>query len=94
MIIAVVRGRATSTVKHPSLTGCKLLVVEMLGNEMQPTGDPVLVLDHHGAGLGQRVIISSDGLGLRNLLGNNQSPARWWTLGIVDDHGVRIPSAS
>ena len=81
---AVVRGRTTSTVKHPSLAGRKLLICQMLGNEQQPVADPVLVLDHLGAGAGDHVIITSDGVGLRNLLGDATSPARWWTLGIVD----------
>lgn len=90
MQLAVVRGRATSTKKHPSLTGSKLLIVETLGNDLQPNGDPVLVLDQLGAGLDDRVVISSDGLGLRNLLGDNQSPARWWTLSIVDPNGVQV----
>ncbi len=82
---AMVTGRATSTVRHPSIAGRKLLVCRMLGNERQPVGDPVLVLDQLGAGRGDRVIITSDGQGLRELLGHDNSPARWWTLGIVDD---------
>jgi len=85
MQLALVQGRATSTVKHPSLDGRKLLVCRLLGNEGQPVSDPVLALDRHGAGLGDRVILTSDGKGLRELLGHTNSPARWWTLGIVDD---------
>jgi len=85
MQLAVVKGRATSTVKHESLAGRKLLICSFLGHEGQSVGDPVLVLDKLGAGKGDRVMLSSDGLGLRELLNNQRSPARWWTLGIVDD---------
>jgi len=85
MQLAVVKGRATSTVKHPSLAGWKLLVCQQLGIAGDDAGDPVLVLDKLGAGAGDRVIISSDGLGLRELLGHDNSPARWWTLGIADN---------
>ncbi len=85
MQLALVKGRATSTIKHPSMEGRRLLVCEMLGNTGQGVGDPVLVLDQLGAGAGDRVIITSDGLGLRQLLGYDNSPARWWTLGIADD---------
>lgn len=88
MQLAVVTGRATSTVKHASLAGWRLLVCRMLGNTGQTTGDPVLVLDRLGAGRGDRVIITSDGLGLRELLGHDNSPARWWTLGIADEPTV------
>jgi len=84
MQLARVEGRATSVVKHRSLEGVKLLVCQPLGNEMQPAGDPVLVADRLGAGEGDRILISSDGLGLREQLGDNTSPARWWTQGIID----------
>ena len=85
MHTAIVQGRATSTVKHASLQGRKLLVCSILGAAGEPGGDPVLVLDVLGAGRGDRVVISSDGLGLRQMLGDETSPARWWTLGIVDE---------
>jgi len=85
MQLAVVRGRATSTVKHASLAGWRLLVCQMLDRAGAMAGDPVLVLDRLGAGSGDRVIITSDGLGLRELLGHDNSPARWWTLGIADE---------
>ncbi|MBL4700504.1 MAG: EutN/CcmL family microcompartment protein, partial [Phycisphaeraceae bacterium] len=50
MQIAQVIGRATSTVRHESMAGVKLLVCELLGNQMQGVGDPVLVVDRLGAG--------------------------------------------
>jgi ethanolamine utilization protein EutN len=84
MQLAIVSGRATTTVRHASLVGVRLLVCQMLDAHKKPTGDPVLALDKIGAGLGDTVIITSDGLGLRELLKSNNSPARWWTLGIVD----------
>jgi len=84
MQLAQVIGRATSTVRHDSMTGVKLLVCELLGNQMQGVGDPVLVVDRLGAGTGDRVILTSDGKGIRELLSSDNSPVRWWTLGIVD----------
>ena len=81
---ALVHGRATSTVKHESLGGRRLLICSMLGSDGQPGGDPVLVLDWLGAGAGDRVIVTSDSQGLSELLKTKNSPARWWTLGIVD----------
>ncbi|MAE62844.1 MAG: ethanolamine utilization protein EutN [Phycisphaeraceae bacterium] len=84
MLLATVIGRATSTVKHASLQGQKLLVCQALSSERRPTGDPILAVDRLGAGRGDHVILTSDGLGLRELLSDDTSPVRWWTLGIVD----------
>ena len=85
MQLALVQGSATATRKHPSLDGQKLLVCALLGSDRRPAGDPVLALDRHGAGRGDTVILTSDGKGLRDLLGRGDSPARWWTLGLVDE---------
>jgi ethanolamine utilization protein EutN len=84
MQLAIVQGRATSTVRHPSLAGVKLLVCQLLDADGQPGGDPVLAADRLGAGSGDQVILTSDGLGLRALVGDVNCPARWWTMGLVD----------
>ncbi|MCE9590410.1 MAG: EutN/CcmL family microcompartment protein [Planctomycetes bacterium] len=84
MQLAIVKGRATSTVKHKSLAAVRLLICQPLGVDATAYGDPVLAVDKLGAGAGDKVVITSDGLGLRELLGDGNSPARWWTLGIVD----------
>jgi len=94
MQLALVTGRATSTVRHASLAGRKLLVCSMLDVNRKPTGDPVLAVDRLGAGRGDTVILTSDGLGLRELLNDDNSPARWWTLGIVDGPPEKPPEAS
>jgi microcompartment protein CcmK/EutM len=84
MQIARVQGRATCTVRHKSLAAVRLLVCQPLDSAGKDAGDPVLVLDKIGAGGNDRVVITSDGLGLRDMLKDETSPARWWTLGIVD----------
>ena len=85
MYIGRVMGIATSTVKHPSMEGAKLLLVMALqadGHTIE--GDPILVVDKLGAGRGETVMITSDGIGAREMLGNNKSPVRWTVLGIPD----------
>ena len=85
MYLGRVVGHATSTVKHPSMKGCKLLLVMALqGDERTVEGDPILVVDRLGAGKGQTVMITSDGIGARELMGCNNSPVRWTVLGIRD----------
>lgn len=85
MLSARVIGHTTSTVKHPSMEGWKLLVVQpLLPDGRTPDGDPVIAVDRLGAGRGETVIISSDGQGTREMLGVPNSPVRWLVLGIVD----------
>ena len=77
-------GTATATVKHPSLQGSKLLVVQPLAaDERAPDGEPVLVVDRLGAGRGQTVLLTSDGAAVQDWLGEN-TPVRWSVMGIRD----------
>ena len=81
---AQVVGTAISSTKHPSLVGWKLLIVQPLGITGQADGDPALVVDQLGAGLGDKVLISSDGKGARQLMNDQKSPVRWFVMGICD----------
>ena len=85
MYIGRVMGNATATVKHPSMEGFKLLLVMALQADGQTIeGDPILVVDTLGAGKGEMVMVTSDGIGARELLGDKTSPVRWTVLGIPD----------
>lgn len=85
MQIALVEGHAISTIKHPSMTGWRMLLVQPLNGENRPDGDPLLVVDHLGAGHGCKVLISNDGCGARELIGSNTTPVRWHVIGILDE---------
>jgi ethanolamine utilization protein EutN len=84
MQIGVVVGQGVSTVKHPSLKGWRLLLVQLLGIDNQPDGEPLLAIDHLGAGVGSRVILTNDGAAARELVGAKNSPVRWMVLGMCD----------
>jgi len=85
MLTGRVIGTATATVKHASMKGWKLLVVQPLAADgRSPDGDPVLAVDGLGAGRGEHVILSSDGRGTRRLLGSETTPVRWSVIGIPD----------
>jgi ethanolamine utilization protein EutN len=84
MQIGEVVGHAVSTVKHPSMTGWKLLIVQLLGQGDKPDGEPVLAIDSLGAGVGDRVLMSTDGSGVRELMKTKNSPVRWFVMGICD----------
>ncbi len=85
MILGKVLGRATATVKHPTMTGRKLLLVQpVMADRVSPDGPPLLVVDGVGAGIGQTVMITSDGRGARQLMGSDKTPVRWTLIGIED----------
>ncbi len=85
MYIGRVMGSATATVKHPSMEGAKLLLIMALQADGRTIeGDPILVIDKLGAGRGEMVMVTSDGIGAREMLGDEKSPVRWSVLGIPD----------
>lgn len=86
MKLAIVCGHVTATIKHPSLNRQRLVLTQPIGADDQPDGapQPQIALDPLGAGMHQKVIISSDGMESRAIVGDPLSPARWNILGIVD----------
>ena len=84
MQLGTVIGHATSTVKHPSLNGWRMLIVQMMNNAREPEADPIICIDQLGAGAGTLVLVDSDGKHARELTGNEKSPIRWYTVAIVD----------
>ena len=85
MLIGDVIGRATSTVKHSSMEGTKLLVIQpTMADGTSPDGDPLVAVDVVGAGVGETVVVTSDGKGAREFLGVTATPVRWTVIGIRD----------
>jgi microcompartment protein CcmK/EutM len=85
MLLARVEGSVIATRKHPSFTGCRLLICQPIGGGGEPEGVPQVAIDPIGAGMHERVIISSDGSATRRAVGDPKSPARWLVVGIVDE---------
>ncbi len=85
MLLARVEGNLTATRKHPSLEGWRLIICQPISQAGVPEGVPQVAIDAHGAGMHERVIISSDGLAARKAVGDDHSPARWLIVGIVDE---------
>jgi ethanolamine utilization protein EutN len=82
--IGRVVGHGVSTVKHPSFTGWKLLLVQLLTPDARADGEPLLAIDSLGAGANDLVILTNDGLSTRQLMGSTNSPARWMVMGLCD----------
>jgi ethanolamine utilization protein EutN len=85
MQLGLVVGTANATVKHRSMQGCKLLLVQLLGADGRSAdGEPVLAVDRLGAGKRDMVVVSNDGQATRELLGDQNTPVRWSVIGIRD----------
>lgn len=83
MQLGRVIGTATATIKHPSFEGERLLIVELALADGRADGEPVLVFDRFGAGRGDRVLLTNDGLALQELIGRD-TPGRWSVMGLPD----------
>ena len=86
MQVARVIGTVTSSYKHESLVGAKLLLVQpLLADGEGFDGDPQIAIDTVAAGLTDRVVISSDGRLMREVLNSKRTPARWSTIALIDE---------
>ncbi len=85
MLLARIEGNVVATRKHPSFQGWPLLICQPISQAGEAEGPPQVAIDAHGAGLHQRVIISSDGAAARAAVGDPKSPARWMVIGLVDE---------
>ena len=84
MLIARVIGELVATQKHPSHEGRKLLVVQPLNLDGTNRGDAVVALDALDAGVGDRVLVSTDGYAASSSVGRPQSPIDMAVIGFID----------
>ena len=91
MLLARVEGNVVATRKHPSYEGWRLVICQPINHAGRPEGAPQVAIDSHGAGMHQRVVISSDGGAARAAVGDPHSPVRWLVLGIVDEKEPGVP---
>ena len=84
MQLGIVIGHATSTIKHRALEGWRMAIVQPVEITRQPEGDPIIAVDGMGSGLGQTVVLNTDGKAARELLKDEKSPVRYFVIAIVD----------
>ena len=85
MQLGIVIGHATSTIKHRTLDGWRLAVVQPLNASREPEADPVIAVDKLGSGPGQTVVMNTDGRAAQEVIGSNKTPVRYWVIGLVDE---------
>jgi ethanolamine utilization protein EutN len=85
MLIARVIGEVVATEKHPSHKGCKALLVQPLNLDGTERGDALLAMDSVDAGIGDRVLVATDGFAAMTAVGRPAgSPIDVAVIGVID----------
>ncbi len=84
MLIGKVIGTVVSTVKHPILQGYKVLIVQPVTPEGKKAGKTELALDTVQAGVGETVLLLSEGNSARMIVGDSKGPVRAVVVGVID----------
>ena len=85
MLIGRVVGEAVSTRKHHSHEGQKALIVQPLNLDDTPLGNTLIALDAMEAGVGDRVLVTTEGYSAFTSVGLKLSPVDSAIIGIVDE---------
>ena len=93
MLIARVIGELVATEKHASHEGRKLLLVQPLNLDGSNRGDAVVALDAVDAGMGDRVLVTTEGFSATTAVGRTQSPIDMAVIGFID-HIELLPGVS
>ncbi|MCU0265454.1 MAG: EutN/CcmL family microcompartment protein [Actinomycetia bacterium] len=87
MLIARVMGSVVSTVKDPSLTGHKLLLVRETDEKGKLAGPVFVAVDGVGAGTGELVLVAR-GSAARFAATTHDQPVDALVMGIIDSMDV------
>lgn len=85
MLIARVVGELVATQKHPSHEGRKLLLVQPLDLDGSNRGDALVALDAVDAGVGDRVLVVTEGFSAMTAVGRPKSPIDMAVIGFIDE---------
>jgi len=81
--IATVVGNVVSTIKDKSYYGYKLMIVEYLDENGKPDGVRTIAFDAGQAGIGDTVLVSTDG-GVANMVLDKEIIGDITILGVLD----------
>ena len=91
MLIARVIGDLVSTHKHASHVGRKALMVQPLNLDGSDRGDAVVALDAVDAGVGDMVLLTTEGFSAMTSVGRPQSPIDMAVVGVIDRVDIADP---
>ena len=90
MILGKVCGTIHSTINHKFYDNRKILVVDKINMEDQPTGEYLIAIDSVGAGSGETVLVIDEGNSARSIVKDDMAPLRSIIVGIVDQVNINL----
>jgi ethanolamine utilization protein EutN len=93
MLIARVIGEVVATRKHSSHEGLKLLLVQPLNLDGSDRGDALVAVDAVQAGIGEQVLLTTEGFSAFSSVGRPMAPIETAVIGIID-HVELLPEVS
>ena len=85
MLIGRVIGDVVATQKASSHEGRKILVVQPLNLDGSDRGGAVLALDAVDAGIGERILLVTEGFSAMTAVGRPNSPIDMAVIGVIDE---------
>jgi ethanolamine utilization protein EutN len=84
MLIGIVIGDVVASQKVASHEGRKILMVQPIHLDGTDRGEAILALDAVGAGIGERVLLTTDGFSAMTAVGRPNSPIDSAVIGVID----------
>jgi ethanolamine utilization protein EutN len=84
MLIGRVVGEVISTQKHASHLGRKALIVQPLNLDGSNRGEVLIAFDAVDAGIGDRVLVVTEGYSAMTAVGRPNSPIDMAVIGFID----------
>jgi len=84
VLIARVIGDMVATQKHASHEGMKILLVQPLNLDGSDRGDAVVAFDAVDAGIGDQVLLATEGFSAMTSVGRPASPIDMSVIGVID----------
>ena len=85
MLLAKVIGNVWSTKKQEKILALRLLLVQPLGEDLEPVGNALVAADEIGAGFGEMVIVSQGSPAMQAFSKAELIPVDAVVIGIVDN---------
>ncbi len=84
MKIARVVGNVVSTVKDELFTAKKLVIIEWIDDKLQKKGSRIIAFDAAGAGVGDIVLVNSEGDAAKLMFDDNDMIGDLTVCGVLD----------